>query len=68
MRRHPGAGFALGSRDLDIGHLLGDFAAVRRQEELLGERLDADEFLSQLESEYRVKPEVREQRSMGFVH
>ncbi|UZD54769.1 ATP-binding protein [Caldimonas aquatica] len=48
------------------GLALGDFAAVRRQEELLGERLDADEFLSQLESEYRVKPEVRERRAIGF--
>jgi SpoVK/Ycf46/Vps4 family AAA+-type ATPase len=46
----------------------GDFAAVRRQVEVLGEPFTADEFLSQLESEHRVKPEVRRQRGMGFVH
>lgn len=44
----------------------GDFAAVRRQEELLGARLEPDEFMSQLESEHRVKPEVRERRAIGF--
>ena len=46
----------------------GDFAAVRRQVEVLGEPFTADEFLSQLESEHRVKPEVRRQRGVGFVH
>jgi hypothetical protein len=46
----------------------GDFAAVRRQIEVLGEAFTPDEFLSQLESEHRVKPEVRRQRGMGFVH
>ncbi|GAP35033.1 ATP-binding protein [Piscinibacter sakaiensis] len=45
----------------------GDFAAVRRQVELLGEDFTPDEFLSQLESEHRVKPEVRRQRAVGFV-
>jgi SpoVK/Ycf46/Vps4 family AAA+-type ATPase len=45
----------------------GDFAAVRRQVDILGERFDPDEFLSQLESEHRVKPGVREQRGIGFV-
>jgi len=35
---------------------------------VLGEAFDADEFLSQLESEHRVKPEVRQQRGIGFVH
>jgi hypothetical protein len=27
-----------------------------------------DEFMSQLEAEHRIKPEVRESRSMGFLH
>ena len=44
----------------------GDFAAVRRQVDILGGEFDADEFLSQLEGEHRVKPEVRERRSIGF--
>ncbi|KAF4529882.1 hypothetical protein B566_EDAN018181 [Ephemera danica] len=34
----------------------GDFAAVKRQVDILGEAFTADEFLSQLESEHRVKP------------
>jgi len=33
----------------------------------LGAAFDADEFLSQLESEHRVKPGVRARRSMGFT-
>jgi len=45
----------------------GDFAAVRRQVEILGEPLEADAFLSQLEGEHRIKPEVRARRNMGFV-
>jgi SpoVK/Ycf46/Vps4 family AAA+-type ATPase len=45
----------------------GDFAAVRRQIDLLGEPFDADEFLSQLEGEHRVKPEVRARRDIGFL-
>jgi SpoVK/Ycf46/Vps4 family AAA+-type ATPase len=45
----------------------GDFAAVQRQVEILGAALDADEFLAQLESEHRVKPEVRQRRGVGFV-
>jgi SpoVK/Ycf46/Vps4 family AAA+-type ATPase len=45
----------------------GDFAAVKRQVEILGEAFDADEFLSQLEGEHRVKPEVRQRRGIGFV-
>jgi SpoVK/Ycf46/Vps4 family AAA+-type ATPase len=44
----------------------GDFAAVKRQVEILGDELTADEFLSQLEGEHRVKPEVRKQRRIGF--
>jgi SpoVK/Ycf46/Vps4 family AAA+-type ATPase len=46
----------------------GDFAAVRRQVEILGEALTADEFLSQLEAEHRVKPGVRQRRGIGFQH
>ncbi len=53
-------------RQLDV-LAAGDFAAVRRQIELLGEAFSADEFLSQLESEHRVKPEVRQRRGIGFV-
>ncbi|MBU6436153.1 MAG: ATP-binding protein, partial [Betaproteobacteria bacterium] len=46
----------------------GDFAAVKRQVDLLGESaLSADAFLAQLESEHAVKPDVREQRGMGFL-
>lgn len=44
----------------------GDFAAVQRQAEILGEHFDPDSFLSQLESEHRVKPEVRQRRGIGF--
>jgi SpoVK/Ycf46/Vps4 family AAA+-type ATPase len=46
----------------------GDFAAVKRQVDVLGECFTPDEFLSQLEAEHRVKPEVRRQRGMGFMH
>ena len=45
----------------------GDFAAVKRQVDILGETFEPDEFLSQLEGEHRVKPEVRQRRGMGFV-
>lgn len=45
----------------------GDFAAVKRQSVILGADLDALEFLEQLEAEHRIKPEVREARSMGFM-
>jgi SpoVK/Ycf46/Vps4 family AAA+-type ATPase len=44
----------------------GDFAAVKRQVDILGEAFDADAFLAQLESEHRVKPGVRERRTLGF--
>ncbi|MBT9495105.1 MAG: AAA family ATPase [Paucibacter sp.] len=44
----------------------GDFAAVRQQVEILGDTLTADEFLAQLEAEHRVKPQVRNRRSIGF--
>jgi SpoVK/Ycf46/Vps4 family AAA+-type ATPase len=47
----------------------GDFAAVKRQIDLLGEdALDAQGFLEQLQAEHKVKPDVREQRGMGFLH
>ncbi|MDT7837807.1 AAA family ATPase [Aquabacterium sp. OR-4] len=45
----------------------GDFAAVRRQAEVLATTLAADEFLEQLEAEHRLKPEVRQRRSIGFT-
>jgi SpoVK/Ycf46/Vps4 family AAA+-type ATPase len=45
----------------------GDFAAVRRQADLLDARLEPLEFLEQLEAEHRLKPEVRESRSIGFM-
>jgi SpoVK/Ycf46/Vps4 family AAA+-type ATPase len=45
----------------------GDFAAVRRQVDILGAAFEPDEFLSQLESEHRIKPEVRQRRGIGFV-
>ena len=46
----------------------GDFAAVKRQTDILAAEFTVEEFLEQLEAEHRIKPEVREQRSMGFVH
>lgn len=45
----------------------GDFAAVKRQVEILATQLPPGEFLEQLEAEHRIKPEVREQRSIGFT-
>ena len=45
----------------------GDFAAVRRQAVILDSRLGAVEFLEQLQAEHRIKPEVRENRGMGFL-
>ena len=44
----------------------GDFAAVKRQVDILGETLEPSEFLAQLEAEHRIKPEVRESRRIGF--
>ncbi|PZQ54927.1 MAG: ATPase, partial [Variovorax paradoxus] len=46
----------------------GDFAAVKRQTDILAATFSPEEFLDQLEAEHRIKPEVREARSMGFVH
>jgi len=45
----------------------GDFAAVKRQVDILAAEFSAAEFLDQLEAEHRIKPEVREARSMGFM-
>ncbi len=45
----------------------GDFAAVKRQTDILAVTFSAAEFLDQLEAEHRIKPEVRESRSIGFV-
>ncbi len=46
---------------------LGDFAAVKRQTHILAATFSSDEFMSQLEAEHRIKPEVRESRGIGFV-
>ncbi|MGY8904780.1 MAG: ATP-binding protein [Burkholderiales bacterium] len=45
----------------------GDFAAVKRQADILDAALSAEEFAEQLEAEHRIKPEVREARPMGFT-
>jgi SpoVK/Ycf46/Vps4 family AAA+-type ATPase len=45
----------------------GDFAAVKRQGVILAAELEPTEFLEQLEAEHRIKPEVRENRGMGFL-
>ncbi len=45
----------------------GDFAAVKRQVSILNAQFGAEEFLEQLEAEHRIKPEVREARSIGFM-
>ncbi len=52
----------------ELDHLCpGDFATVKRQAVILDTQLPALEFLEQLEAEHRIKPEVRENRSMGFL-
>ncbi|MEJ6021259.1 ATP-binding protein [Ramlibacter sp. PS4R-6] len=45
----------------------GDFAAVKRQVDILAAQFTPEEFLEQLESEHRIKPEVRDARSIGFM-
>ncbi|MBC7470717.1 MAG: ATP-binding protein [Ramlibacter sp.] len=45
----------------------GDFAAVKRQVDILAAEFSAAEFLDQLEAEHRLKPEVREARNIGFL-
>ncbi|HMP09272.1 ATP-binding protein [Hydrogenophaga sp.] len=58
---------ALRARLGKLEHLCpGDFAAVRRQVQILAESLSPGEFMDQLEAEHRIKPEVREARSIGF--
>ena len=60
---------ALAARLVKLDQLCpGDFAAVKRQVEILAEVLAPEEFMAQLEAEHRIKPEVREARGMGFVH
>ena len=52
----------------DLDQLVpGDFAAVQRQVQILGQGFDPDGFLAQLEGEHRVKPEVRQRRGIGFL-
>jgi SpoVK/Ycf46/Vps4 family AAA+-type ATPase len=46
----------------------GDFAAVKRQTDILAAEFSAEEFMDQLEAEHCIKPEVREARNIGFVH
>ena len=45
----------------------GDFAAVKRQMRILDTQLEPLDFLEQLETEHRIKPEVRDARGMGFL-
>jgi SpoVK/Ycf46/Vps4 family AAA+-type ATPase len=45
----------------------GDFAAVKRQVDILATAFEPEEFLEQLEAEHRIKPEVREARNIGFT-
>ncbi|MHB1124134.1 MAG: ATP-binding protein [Ramlibacter sp.] len=45
----------------------GDFAAVKRQVDILAAQFSPVEFLEQLEAEHRIKPEVREARNIGFL-
>lgn len=45
----------------------GDYAAVRRQVEILATELTPEEFMTQLEAEHRIKPDIRERRDIGFV-
>jgi len=45
----------------------GDFAAVKRQVDILATQFTPDEFVEQLEAEHRIKPEVREARNIGFL-
>ncbi len=45
----------------------GDYAAVKRQCTILDSEMGAEEFVEQLEAEHRIKPEVRENRGMGFI-
>jgi len=54
-------------RLVELDHVApGDFAAVKRQVDILGVAFAPDEFLAQLETEHKVKPEVRQRRGIGF--
>jgi SpoVK/Ycf46/Vps4 family AAA+-type ATPase len=44
----------------------GDFATVKRQVVLFDEKLTPADFLSQLETEHKAKPDVKFGRSIGF--
>ncbi len=44
----------------------GDFASVKRQVTLFEENLAPEDFLSQLEQEHKVKPDIKWARSIGF--
>jgi SpoVK/Ycf46/Vps4 family AAA+-type ATPase len=58
----------MAARLAKLEHLCpGDFAAVKRQVEILATQLAPEEFLDQLEAEHRIKPEVREARNIGFL-
>ena len=60
--------FARGQRLGSLTQLCpGDFAAVKRQCDILDATFSASEFLEQLEAEHRIKPEVRESRGIGFL-
>ncbi len=59
---------ALEQRLVNLDQLcVGDFAAVKRQALILDLKMAPDEFMEQLEAEHRIKPEVREGRTMGFL-
>ncbi len=61
-------GSELRARLAKLTHICpGDFAAVKRQTDILAATFSSDEFMSQLEAEHCIKPEVREARGMGFV-
>ena len=40
---------------------------MKRQVDILAAQFAPEEFLEQLEAEHRIKPEVREARSIGFL-
>ena len=44
----------------------GDFVAVQRQMDILGDRFQPKACLSQLEHEHRVKPRLRQRRGNGL--
>lgn len=63
-----GVGKVLEQRLAKLDQLcIGDFAAVKRQAAILDLAMAPSEFLEQLEAEHRIKPEVRDARSMGFL-